>query len=253
MKVIEWPRFLEETSPFQGKSSAVTVGVFDGVHLGHLALIGRIVAHNKQGLVPVVITFRQGNYKKNRVDHGEFCGDVLSFQQKASIFESLGVSVTVVVEFSESFRQMRGTDFFRILLDHGKMSFLAVGSDFRCGYKLDTDALKIKEFTARYNVPTEIIAPLTMGDLPISSSRIRSSIARGEINEAAAMLGSPFIVDLCWQGQVLPPSGSYQVILTGKKDSQKIKKQAEIIIKEGAVIIANELANCASWEYAEFL
>jgi riboflavin kinase/FMN adenylyltransferase len=113
MHLVTWSQFLEEALLFGGKRSAMTVGVFDGVHRGHQPLIERIVAHNATtaAAIPVVVTFRQSHYKKNLISGKDYPGNILSFRQKLDIFESLGVSITIVIDFSESFRRMSGTDF----------------------------------------------------------------------------------------------------------------------------------------------
>ena len=274
MQIIEWPQFLEEALPLGGKPSAMTVGVFDGVHEGHQALIKRVVAHNN-GTVPVVVTFRQSYHKKNHGSGKEFPGDILSIRQKLDIFKSLGVSITVIIDFSESFRRMSGKDFLRILQEHGKMSFLAVGSNFRCGYHLDTDVSGIRMLNDSRGIPTTVIQALKYGEEPISSSQIRSAITRADLKAAAAMLGRPFTVDfagaptypvnktagsgiaygiaydIAGQGRLLPPPGRYRVFLLGKNSVQNAKKQAEILVEKGSIIISGDLAT-AGWEYAEF-
>jgi len=273
MQLIEWPQFLEEALPFGENRSAITVGVFDGVHRGHRALIERVVAHKVArgaGTVPVAVTFRQSNYKKNLGAGREYPGDILSFRQKLAIFEDLGVSVTIVIDFSESFMRMSGTDFLRILYDHGKMSFLAVGSNFRCGFRLDTDAPAIQKFCAGIDIPAAVIEPLTEGSQPISSSRIRSALSHGNLNVAQTMLGHPFTVDLAGasvsrsgiasnaivydiagQGRLLPQPGSYSAILLAKAGRDYIRKPAEILVEGGNIIIGGKLADTAP-EYVEF-
>ena len=270
MQVIEWPQFLEETSPLKGKPFAVTVGIFDGVHRGHKALIEAIVSQ-KERAVPVVITFRQGRYKKAIGGGKDYPGDILSFRQKIAIFESLGITLTIVVEFSESFRRMRGTEFLRILSEHGNMIFMAVGSNFRCGYRLDTDALAIQEFNSRLNIQTRIMQPFTEDGKPISSSQIRDAITCGRLREAATMLGRPFTVDLpgddltadddlaaagyaaydaAGQGRVLPPPGKYRVLLLGKDFDHSAGVPAEIMVAEGSILIRND--DCHRVGYIEF-
>jgi riboflavin kinase/FMN adenylyltransferase len=204
MQVIEWPQFLESGLQLEGKLSSMTVGVFDGVHRGHQALIGRVVSHNAE-YVPVVITFRE-NHKTGAVkldterDHAETRrtrrtqrelerGDILSFEKKTEILEDLGVAVLLVIDFTEEFRHMSGSKFLEILLEHGNVGFFAVGSNFRCGYKLDTDALTIQNFFNSFNIPVEIVPEVMEGDAPISSSRIRSCLASGDIQLAQKMLG----------------------------------------------------------------
>ena len=245
MQIIKWPRFLESGLPLGEKSSSMTIGVFDGVHLGHQALIQRVVSHDSRN-VPVAITF----IRNHKTDCGgrEYPGNIQSFRQKTEMFERLGLEITLAVEFTESFRQMTGNEFMRILFEHCKMGFLAVGRDFRCGYCLDTDAPAIQNYFTPHNVPVEIVEDVMEGSKPVSSSRIRDAIALGELKQAQAMLGYPYTLDLGGQGVVLPPQGKYRVLLREK--SQDRGTAAEILIEKGAVRIPDKPV--ARWKYAEF-
>jgi len=199
MQVIDWARFLESGLPLGEKLSSMTVGVFDGVHLGHRLLIERVVSHNlpdhcqaapglgvvRRDYAPVVITFRQ-NHKT------EETGSLQTFHQKIEVLESLGVKITLAIDFTETFRRMSGIEFLEILLKHGNIGFFAVGSSFRCGYQLDTDAAAIQNFFAARGIPAEIVPEVMEGGLPISSSRIRSAIAGGDLSLAEKMLGRSF-------------------------------------------------------------
>ena len=183
--VIDWFQFIENGLPLEKKLSSVTVGVFDGVHRGHQALIERIVSHNAD-YVPVIFTFRE-NHKTD-----DSASDIQSFRQKLAMFERLGVKITVAIDFSESFRRMPGIEFLETLFKHGGIGFFAVGSGFRCGFQLDTDAQAIQKYFNSREIPAEIVPEVTEGALPISSSRIRKCITGGEIQLAEAMLGRPY-------------------------------------------------------------
>ena len=184
MLVIEWARFLESGLPLGENLSSMTVGVFDGLHRGHQALIECVVSHNAPAHAPVVITFRQ-NHKTEEADR------LQTFDQKIEMLEKLGVKITLAVDFTESFRRMGGIEFLEILLKRGKIGFFAVGSDFRCGYRLDTDAAAIQKFFTGKNIAAEIVPEVMEGGLPISSSRIRAAIASGDLSLAEKMLGRP--------------------------------------------------------------
>jgi len=283
MQLIEWPRFLATASPLGAGPSAITVGIFDGVHRGHRALIERVVSY--PSTMSVAITFKQSNHKKVQTDGQGYPegnlgpdgprwrvpGDILSFRQKTAIFKSLGISMTVVIELTEEFMQMSGPDFLRILGEHGNMGCMAVGNNFRCGHRLDTDAQAIREFNLKQGVTTSIVQSLTEGGEPISSSRIRTAIAAGELRQAAAMLGYPFTVDIsdaakeaagtanggvayniAAQGRILPPPGKYPVVLLGK-NGQIIRRPADVLIAEGRVIVGRNLADgSVCWKFVEF-
>jgi riboflavin kinase/FMN adenylyltransferase len=189
MLVIDWPQFLENgllarAGAPEKNLASVTIGVFDGVHRGHQALIERIVSHNAD-YAPAVITFRQ-NHKQE-----ENAPDIQTFEQKLAMFEKLGIKITLAVDFTESFRRMAGIEFLEILSKRGGIGFLAVGNNFRCGYRLDTDAAAIQKFFAEKNIPVEIVPEVMEGALPVSSSRIRSAITSGDLLLAEKMLGRP--------------------------------------------------------------
>ena len=228
MQVLSWETFLAQGLPSPGASTAISVGVFDGVHRGHQALVDRIM---QSGMIPVIITFKH-NYKNVQPSYH---GDISSFDKKMALFAGMGVAITVIAELTDSFRSMSGAEFFRLLRERANMGFLAVGSNFRCGNRQDTDAPLIQELNTREHVATEIIETLCEDGLPISSTRIRSAIHQGKLSEAQAMIGRPYTLDLMGAafqsegsdtiyptgqlGRVLPPCGSYPVILHSESDS----------------------------------
>ena len=180
----DWPGF-------SGIPSAMTIGVFDGVHLGHQALIERIVA---RGPNPTVITFRDN--PKKFLFPGKYDKDIFSLEQKLAAFDSLGVCQVVLIDFSENFCKMSGREFFDILAEKGGMVYLAIGDDFRCGFRQKTDADSVRKMNEKRGVPTEIVSPVTLpetlGGGPISSSRLRSAILLGDFKLAALMMGRSF-------------------------------------------------------------
>jgi riboflavin kinase/FMN adenylyltransferase len=262
MYVLEWEAFLAKGLPAGNSSAAITVGVFDGVHRGHTALIDRIL---RQDALPVVITFTLKHRSKST-----YPGDITSFRQKAAIFESMGVAATIVADLSDSFRRMSGAEFFRLLRERGNMGFLAVGSNFRCGHHLDTDAAMIRQLNAAEGIPSDIVATLSHNGAPISSSRIRETILQGRLQDAAAMLGRPFAVDICGAieqtggalsydasvlRQILPPTGSYSVMLRSQNgDNQNGDcHHAQAHIENSLIRIQPHIHSTASgWDSIEF-
>ena len=175
--------------------SAMTIGVFDGVHLGHQELIRKIV---QRGPNPTIVTFREN--PKKHVSRSTFEGDLYSLKQKLTVFERLGVCRVLLIDFSENFSKLSGRDFLDLLTSRGKMVYLAIGKNFRCGWRKDTDAAVIEEINRLKGIPTEVIAPVVLppayGAGPVSSSRIRSAIFSGDLKLAAALIGRNFDLDL---------------------------------------------------------
>ncbi|MDR2518592.1 MAG: FAD synthetase family protein [Spirochaetaceae bacterium] len=261
MRVADWTeltgnnRSFNPDNPDNPEKSAMTVGVFDGVHKGHQALIEKIVRY---GAYPTVITFRRS--PKQVLHPGTAGAVILSLPQKLRIFESLGVSRTILIDFSEHFSKLKGRDFIEILIRQGAMGYLAVGSNFRCGRGLDTDAALIKDRYETADIRIDVVPPVMDRGGPISSSRIREAIREGKLAAAAEALGRNIALDLrgiearqegsetvfCPQGRALPPDGRYPVSVYEEneenKENDKNKKNdegktAEIQIQHGAVRI----------------
>ncbi|GHV72546.1 hypothetical protein AGMMS49928_29660 [Spirochaetia bacterium] len=180
MTVISWDEFIRS----EGHPAAVTMGVFDGVHRGHQALINRIV---ERGPFPTVITFAQN--PKGVLSPASYKGDIQTLDQRLRTFEEMGVERVVLIDFSEDFSRIKGSDFIGSVMSRGKLAFLALGANFRCGFRLDFGAAEIEGFVQKGNIPVEVFEPLREGGKPISSSRIRQAIRAGAFEEAALLLG----------------------------------------------------------------
>ena len=179
LQIVSWNEFLE--NPME---SAITVGVFDGMHIGHREIIKLVV---QRGPNPTVITFRE-NPKKQLSPDGMY-NDLFTLEEKLRSFEELGICRVVLIDFSEEFSKMRGRLFIDLLQDPGKMVYLAIGSNFRCGHRKDTGAGSIKEINEKKGIPTDIVPPVFFFNEPVSSSRIRSAIHRGDLKLAAHLMG----------------------------------------------------------------
>jgi riboflavin kinase/FMN adenylyltransferase len=263
VRVLEWREFTapDRSGGSEGRNlppSAMTIGVFDGIHLGHQALLGKI---RRPSLVPTVITFKENPKKLLRPNTYE--GDILTLSQKLKIFDSLGVGLTVLIDFSENFNKLGGRIFIDLLQKWGNPAYLVIGSNFRCGYRLDTDAALIKKINAGRGIETEVLAPVSRGDAPVSSSRIRAAIASGRISEAAALLGRNVEIDLTGLPaipgsggnyfnvgslrRIVPPSGRYPVILY-EVDSPPDGIRTEIsIVPEGFFIPSGFNVRCVEF------
>jgi riboflavin kinase/FMN adenylyltransferase len=259
MRVVEWSDLAALPSPAQAsalpssfageapdiRSSAITIGVFDGIHRGHQALIGRIVGKSAN-LIPTVITFRKN--PKEFLKKNNFKGDILTLNQKLSIFEHLAVARIVLIDFSEKFSKLNGKEFLDLVRNRLYPGFVAVGSNFRCGHRGDTDAVRVKALYRETGIPVDVVAPVLEGAHPVSSSRIRSAIVAGDFSAAARLLGRNVELDVSsivpedrnggafyQTAAIMPRPGMYPVTLYSKNAVPGIKDEV-VILKDGILI-----------------
>jgi riboflavin kinase/FMN adenylyltransferase len=185
MKIISWDQFCGEEGRrlFQNKT-AVTIGVFDGVHRGHQVLLQKVLA---SGFEPVVVTFR--NHPRSVVAHKKAPDLLITVDERLAIFEKKGVSVAVLIDFSKKFSILSGREFLSLLRENASPGYMAIGTTFRCGYRGTTDAAEVVRINAEAGICTEIVEPVREGTLPVSSSRIREALAAGDTDLAERMLG----------------------------------------------------------------
>ena len=280
-KIISWEALVEaaETvltgSDFfpEGKETAISVGGFDGPHKGHDKLLRQVLNYAaEKALVPGLVTFfRSPAAVKNKA----YSGDVSSLRLRLKKFQELGFHFIVLIDFSASFAKIEGTAFFDILIKTIRMKYLAVGSDFLCGYRRGLGVDDLKEIAPQKGFCFDSIDPVNRGSLKISSSAIREAVSLGDFSLAKELLGYPFLFDfvsLPWEvkdknsifapkayiSQILPQSGKYKVLV------QKIDRQEQeahcLINDEGLLLCfpekdskAFELKDLNNFDTIEFI
>lgn len=184
---------MEERQP-QDSPAAVALGFFDGVHLGHQAVIKQAAAVAKEkGLRLAVFTFTQG------FKGGASGLHILTSEQKHQQLELLGVDTCYEPPFS-SFQALSPQAFFkRMLVEQYNAKAVFCGDDFFFGAKRAGNTEMLAEFCAEEGISISI-APMTLyDDEPVSSSRIKRALAAGEIEVVNAMLGRPYAIDFTVQ------------------------------------------------------
>ena len=219
-------------------ASVCTVGTFDGVHLGHQALLRSAIddAHTR-GLPCAVITF----FPHPRVVLGRAPAVYLTLpDEKARQMQLLGVDILVVLAFDRETIQTPAAEFIRLMREHLRMVSLWIGEDFALGNKRQGDARYLKEQGLQYGFTLNVLSPISAGVEPVSSTRIRTALARGDMRDANLCLGRPFqVVGTLVDSQTvavpethaLPAPGRYSVLVCGRP------YQATVIDGSGAHMI----------------
>jgi riboflavin kinase/FMN adenylyltransferase len=186
-------RHLEEAQLKQ--PGLVTIGMFDGVHRGHQALIQQLVATaDKNGCQSVVLTF----YPHPDVVLQDLQGRyyLTTVQQRAELLGAMGVDYVITHPFDASVRETRADEFVDKLVTHLNMNALWVGADFALGYRREGTVDYLSELgeTRDYTVrPIDLVAYEDDGK-PITSTRIRRYLTDGNIEQANRLLGRRYAV-----------------------------------------------------------
>ncbi len=173
-------------------ASICTVGAFDGVHLGHQQLIHAVVnqAH-AQRAQSVVVTF----YPHPRIFLGRAPAIYLTTpEEKAEQMASLGVDALVIFTFNEHTRQISAAEFIQNMIDGLRMVSLWIGPDFALGKQRQGNAQYLAELGREQGFEVNVLPPVNVGPERISSTRIRQSLARGDLRDVNLCLGRPFRV-----------------------------------------------------------
>lgn len=182
-------------APFPGERAVVTIGAYDGVHLGHQAVIAHVRdLAQQQGARSVVITFDRHPASVVRPESApKLLTDV---DQKLELLAATGVDATVVVRFDDLQAQEEPMAFAqRVLVDCLAASAIVVGDDFHFGRGRGGNVGTLREFGASHDfdvVPMSLVQRTDGPDEPVSSTAIRRAMAGGQVELAAAMLGHVF-------------------------------------------------------------
>ncbi len=175
--------------------SVVTIGVFDGVHLGHQRVVGRATEIAAQlGLPVVVVTFDP--HPDEVVRPGSHPPFLCTARRRAELLAGLGVDAVCVLPFTREFSKLGPDEFVHaVLVDRLHAARVVVGEDFRFGHRAAGDAALLAELGEKYDFTAESVPLVADDGVRISSSGIRAQLAAGDVAGAARDLGRPHRVE----------------------------------------------------------
>jgi riboflavin kinase / FMN adenylyltransferase len=175
--------------------SVVTVGMFDGVHRGHRALLDRVAAEAAQRGVPAAaVTFDRHPLAVLRP--GSEPPLLTTLDRKVELLGQAGMAVVLVLEFTGELSHLGADDFAaQVLFDGLAARAVVVGENFRFGHKAAGDPALLAELGRPRGVEVVAVGLHAHGDQVVSSTRVRGELAAGDVAAAAASLGRPYAVE----------------------------------------------------------
>ena len=226
------------STELKGIDLAICIGVFDGLHLGHLAVIDRTVSLAREnGWESMVITF-SANPKMEKGAQERLPG-LTSPAFFEEILSSRGINHHCVIDFSDDMSKLTGEEFIALLCTSYRVRAMVVGDSFRAGRPpLDAGPSEIAELLRKYTSSAylRVLPPVVVDGTVVSSSAIRRCLLTGDLGKASRLLGRAYSLDLrntsCEEssessqnrlfydvrtlGLLLPPAGEYEVEATAE-------------------------------------
>jgi len=169
----------------------LTIGSFDGVHLGHQHLIRQLMARaDKLGCRSGALTFHP--HPRAVLRPNDPLNYLSTLDERTALLATLGLDQLVVVPFDMTVAATTAEAFVRHLHHYLGMCELWVGADFGMGHDREGTAERLGELGQELGYALHVVEPLFAGDSPISSTRIRRLLAQGNVSQAAALLGRPY-------------------------------------------------------------
>ncbi len=177
------------------RPTVLTLGVFDGLHLGHQLIMRTVVKRAAEtGAVPTVITF---DPHPRAVLHPESAPPLLqTLDQKVEGFGALGIEQTIVVRFDEAFSQIRAEEFLRDVVKdrlHAKEVYLGCG--FAFGHDREGNIELLRRVSRELGFLADEVPEVKFRSRRVSSSNVRRLLAEGKVNLARRLLGRPYGVE----------------------------------------------------------
>lgn len=173
------------------RGAAVTIGAFDGLHLGHQALIARTRDWAARLARPaMMITFEP--LPREFLSPDDPPARLTSLRERWRLLQSAGLGSLCVLRFDHALRSMSGERFIELLARDFAASAVIVGHDFRFGRGGATTAAVLEQAGKSQGIAVDILPPVLCGDARIGSSVIRAALAGGDFSTATSLLGRPY-------------------------------------------------------------
>lgn len=173
------------------KDILLTIGVFDGVHLGHKHLISRLKElTRKQGVLSGVITFSQ--HPQEVLSPRTKVPSLTGIEQKLALLQDEGVDIVIPLPFTPQLAALSPEQFLSLLKEYLKMKGLVIGPDFALGKDRQGNIDALRRLGQEMGFSVTVVPPLTIDSEVVSSTAIRKALAEGDMKKAQKLLGHPF-------------------------------------------------------------
>lgn len=180
--------------PPDARPCALALGVFDGVHLGHRAILAAAVERGRAAGVPAVA----GTFDPHPLEvlHPERAPvPVTTLDERLELFAETGVDGAVVIEFTSALAAMEPEAFVeQVLVDGLRVREVVVGFNHRFGRGARGDARLLADLGARFGFRAHVVPPLTIDGVTVSSTEVRAALQRGDVERAGRLLGRRWVV-----------------------------------------------------------
>jgi len=176
------------------RGTAVTIGNFDGVHVGHQVMLARLLeVARERRLQSCVLTFEP--HPRELFAPGQAPTRLTSLREKLELLSSYGVERTHVVRFSRAFAAMPAEAFVeRMLIGTLAARWVLVGGDFRYGSKRGGDVALLRAMGERHGFEVEVMAEVMHARARVASSAVREALKAGELKVASLLLGRSYTI-----------------------------------------------------------
>ncbi|MDO8958128.1 MAG: bifunctional riboflavin kinase/FAD synthetase [Rhodocyclaceae bacterium] len=186
---------LYRTIPAQASSSRVlAIGNFDGLHLGHRALLERLTAHARRlNLPPAVMTFEP--HPRELFTPDQAPARLTSLREKLALLDSCGIEEVFLLHFSRKLAGLSAQEFIdRVLVQGLAVRHLIIGDDFRFGKGRAGDFTMLAAAGQQHGFGVEAMHTIEINGERVSSSAVRDALGAGDLEHAARLLGRPYSI-----------------------------------------------------------
>ena len=177
-----------------GQKTIVTLGTFDGMHIGHQAILNKLKLQKKiYGYETLVLTFFPHPRMVLKTDHQ--ISLLNTIDERVKLIDQFGIDHLVVQEFTQDFANLSAEEFVKtVLVDQFNIGKIIIGYDHRFGKNRSADIHDLIEFGKKYHFDVEQISAEELNDVSVSSTKIRNALHVGDVALAKTYLGYPYMV-----------------------------------------------------------
>lgn len=218
--------------------TVLTIGTFDGVHIGHQKIIKRLVEISEiKNLTPSLLTFFP--HPRMVLQKDANIKLINTIDEKKDILKQFGISNLVIKEFTKEFSRLTAEDFVKnILVDHLKAKHIIIGYDHHFGRNRNANIKDLKQFGKDFDFEVEEISKQDINDVAVSSTKIRAALQEGNIKIANTYLGYNFMLT----GKVIDGKKLGQTI-NYPTANLHIEETYKLIPKHGVYIVKSIIDN----------